>query len=263
MGRCSDRRYFRRNITVTYERLAYVYDYLMNDVPYSKWLEFLKVQSDEFSSSKSLNVLDLACGTGELTVLLAENGFRVTGVDLSEDMLMVASEKAASAGVNISLFHQDMSTLEDLGLFDIVTIFCDSLNYLSSPEEVQATFRSVYDHLEPNGLFLFDVHSPYKMNELFINKTFAFADEEVSYIWDCFPGDFPHSVEHELSIFVLNEEGKYERFNELHKQRTYDVEEYKSWLQEAGFSIQAITADFSNSAPNDKSERIFFTCSKI
>jgi len=246
---------------VTYERLAYVYDFLMMEVPYKNWLDFLIREKKKYSIYGD-RVLDLACGTGELSVLLAENGFDVTGVDLSGDMLMVASEKAEQKGLNIHLFEQDMSLLEGLGCFDIISIFCDSINYLNTPEDVQKTFSNVFTHLDDTGLFLFDVHSPHKI-EQFMNESYSLAEDKVSYIWTSFPGEHPLSIEHELTFFVLDDESeKYDRFDEVHKQRTYSMVQYCNWLSEAGFSVQSITADFTEHTPTETSERLFFTCQK-
>ncbi|MCA1063475.1 class I SAM-dependent methyltransferase [Rossellomorea sp. AcN35-11] len=247
---------------MSYERFAYVYDYLMQDVPYDGWLEFFNRQADTYGIDGN-RVLDLACGTGELSLRLVGEGYDVTGVDLSEDMLHVAKEKALEMNVKLPLFQQDMSQLDSLGEYDVITIFCDSLNYLEDEMDVVNTFNRVYSHLKQDGLFLFDVHSIFKMTQIFINQTFTHTDEQVSYIWDCFPGELPNSVEHELTFFVkLDETGQYERVEELHKQRTYPILTIKEWLKEAGFEILNITADFRNEAPSDHSERIFFTCLK-
>ncbi|MBW8348181.1 class I SAM-dependent methyltransferase [Bacillus sp. IITD106] len=246
---------------MTYERLAYVYDFLMTDVPYSNWFDYLIKEKKRYSIEGN-RLLDLACGTGELSVLLSEAGFDVTGVDISDDMLMVAREKAESKGLKIQLFQQDMTLLEGLGTFDLISIFCDSLNYLHTPDDVKKTFNHVFSHLSDDGLFLFDIHSPYKI-EQFTKESYSLADEEVSYIWTSFPGEYPLSVEHELTFFVFDEEsGKYDRFDEIHKQRTYSINQYTNWLTEAGFSIKSVTADFKENAPAESSERIFFTCQK-
>nr|WP_280518530.1 class I SAM-dependent methyltransferase [Lederbergia wuyishanensis] len=233
----------------------------MMEVPYSNWLEYLNTEKKR-CSVKGNRILDLACGTGELSVLLAEAGYEVTGVDLSEDMLMVAREKAESKGLNIHLFEQDMTQLEELGTFDIISIFCDSLNYLNTPDDVQKTFKNVSAHLSDGGLFLFDVHSPYKI-EQFMSESYSLAEEEVSYIWTTFPGEHPLSIEHELTFFVLDEQsGKYNRFDETHKQRTYSTDQYIKWLSDAGFIIKSITADFLSDSPTETSERLFFSCKK-
>ncbi|MET1179874.1 methyltransferase domain-containing protein [Peribacillus simplex] len=247
---------------MTYERFAYVYDELMKDAPYEKWLMILTAKLEQYGIG-GRKVLDLACGTGEMTVELAQHGFDVTGVDLSDEMLLVANEKAVKLGLSIPLFQQNMAELEGLGQFDCVTIFCDSLNYLRNEEDIVKTFSRVHEHLKDGGLFLFDVHSIYKMEEIFHDNTFAVNGEEVSYIWDCFPGEEPYSVEHDLSFFVRDDEsGLYDRFDELHYQRTYPVEQYKKWLEQAGFTVSEILADLEEAPLVAETERILFVASK-
>ncbi|GIN20060.1 MAG TPA: class I SAM-dependent methyltransferase [Bacillus bacterium] len=247
---------------MSYEQLAYVYDHLMADAPYDDWLRYLTKVTESYQAPGN-RVLDLGCGTGELSIRLLKQGFDVTGVDVSEDMLAVSAEKADKEGVALPLFQQDMSKLEGLPEFDIATVFCDSLNYLSTPEEVQNTFRHVHRHLAPNGLFLFDVHSTYQMESVFLNQTFTWNEEEVAYIWSSFPGEEPHSIEHDLTFFLLDgESGQYERVEEFHQQRTYPVHDFVDWLHEAGFDVLSVTADFSDNPPGETSRRIFFTCRK-
>ncbi|MDR7000388.1 methyltransferase domain-containing protein [Neobacillus niacini] len=243
---------------MSYEQFAYLYDELMKDAPYDEWVRFVKDRLKENGGNR-IRFLDLACGTGELSIRFAKEGFDVTGVDLSEDMLAVARAKSEEQGMSISFYQQDMTKLEGHGQFDIIGIFCDSLNYLKTEEDVIQTFSSVHQHLKPGGLFIFDVHSIFKISQIFINQTFALNDEHVSYIWNSFPGEFPNSVEHDLSFFVLDEKiGMYDRFDELHFQRTYPMEDYKNWLIQAGFEGIKIYADFENTAPGPQSERIFF-----
>ncbi|MCA1057980.1 class I SAM-dependent methyltransferase [Rossellomorea aquimaris] len=247
---------------MSYERFAYVYDYLMQDVPYDGWLEYVNQQAADYSV-QGRRVLDIACGTGELSLRLARNGYDVTGVDLSQDMLTIAREKASAQNVQLRLFQQDMSKLDSLGEYDIVTIFCDSLNYLEEESDVINTFNGVHSHLKKDGLFLFDVHSIFKMTQIFMNQTFTLTDEDVSYIWECFPGECSNSVEHELTFFVKEDEtGQYERVEELHKQRTYPILMLKEWITNNGFELLNITADFTGESPTDQSERIFFACKK-
>ncbi|WP_071395835.1 class I SAM-dependent DNA methyltransferase [Bacillus tuaregi] len=247
---------------MTYGKFAYLYDELMKDVPYEKWVGFINKQASMYGV-KGKNLLDLACGTGELSIQLADNGYSVTGVDLSADMLAVAKEKAEEKGHSLLLIEQDMSELEGLDLYDIIGIFCDSLNYLQTENAVMQTFERVFQHLKPGGLFLFDVHSIYKMNHLFIDQTYAYNGEDVSYIWQCFVGEYPDSVEHELTFFHLDSRtNQYQRYDELHVQRTFSIEQYETWLSKAGFELLEISADFLDSKLNAESERIFFTARK-
>jgi 2-polyprenyl-3-methyl-5-hydroxy-6-metoxy-1,4-benzoquinol methylase len=247
---------------MSYQQFAYLYDELMQDAPYDEWVRFVKEKLDKYQAGGK-NLLDLACGTGELSVRFAKEGFSVTGVDLSPDMLAVAQAKAQKEGVFIPFYEQDMASLEGHGEFDIIGIFCDSLNYLQSDDDVIHTFASAYNHLKAGGLFFFDVHSTYKVSQLFIDQTFTLADDHLSYIWNSFAGELPNSVEHELSFFILDEQsGKYDRFDEIHYQRTYPTSQYSSWLEAAGFEILEISADFTNNEPQDQSERIFFIARK-
>ncbi|RST73936.1 class I SAM-dependent methyltransferase [Siminovitchia acidinfaciens] len=247
---------------MSYEQLAYVYDQLMADAPYDSWIEFLCKEMDRFQAP-GRRVLDLACGTGELSIRLLKQGFEVTGVDMSEDMLAVAAEKAGEEGLSFPLFQQDMSQLDGLPSYDIVTIFCDSLNYLESSEAVKQTFSGIYRHLNPNGLLLFDVHSTYQMDHVFLDQTFTWNEDKIAYIWNSFQGEEPYSIEHDLTFFVLDENsGQYNRIEEFHKQRTYSVHDIEHWLVTAGFDVLSITADFTGESPEATSQRIFFTCRK-
>ncbi|MGX1983154.1 methyltransferase family protein [Thermolongibacillus altinsuensis] len=246
---------------MTYEQFANWYDYLMSDAPYDEWCTFVEEKVAKYGKGKSL--LDLGCGTGELSIRLAQKGFAVTGIDLSEHMLAVAQAKAEEIGLTIPFFQQDMRELNGFSPFDHIVCFCDSLNYLQTEKDVFETFQRVYAHLKDGGLFLFDVHSPFKIDHLFLGQgTFASNDEQVSYIWNCFPGEWKHSVEHDLTFFVKNENGTYERYDECHVQRTYEIDQYRKWLEEAGFHLLEICADFKNEPPSERSERIFFIAKK-
>ncbi|OCA91177.1 methyltransferase [Bacillus sp. FJAT-27225] len=248
---------------MSYGRFAYYYDALMEDAPYSRWAEFAIKAIGFYGPKQERTLLDLGCGTGELSIRFAKDGFSVTGVDLSPEMLSVASSKAEEERVRIRFFEQDMSELDVPGQFGLCGIFCDSLNYLSSEEDVTSTFRRILDHLVPGGLLVFDVHSIHKVVQGFLNHSFSLNGDEVAYIWDSFEGEHPYSVEHEISFFVLDEKsGKYDRFDEVHAQRTFPVETYTAWLQEAGFEVLDIGADFDFAPPSSESERIFFIAKK-
>lgn len=247
---------------MSYEQFAQLYDELMEDAPYDKWVAFV-LERLKKHQIEGKTLLDLACGTGELSVRFAKQGFSVTGIDLSSDMLAVARNKAEEQGLAIPFFEQDMADLQGFEGFDMIGIFCDSLNYLLSEEKVLQTFFHASSCLRKGGVLFFDVHSIFKMTELFMNQTFTVSDEHIAYIWDCFPGEFPNSVEHELSFFVLDQnDGKYNRIDEFHEQRTFSIEQYSLWLKKAGFEILEISADFEGKPPEQESERIFFMARK-
>jgi SAM-dependent methyltransferase len=247
---------------MSYERFAYLYDQLMQDVPYEHWVEIVEVYAKK-NHLQGKKLLDLACGTGELSVRFAQKGYDVTGADLSTDMLSVAKAKADGLALPIHFFEQDMTELEDLGEYDIIGIFCDSLNYLKDEQAVKKTFEGVQRLLKRGGLFLFDVHSVYKMEHIFSDATFSFDDEDITYIWNSFDGEAPHSVEHELTFFVLDEtSGKYDRIDEVHFQRTYHEDFYQNLLEKTGFKQIEITGDFTLRPAEPTAERLFFAMIK-
>ena len=247
---------------MSYGRFAYVYDFLMSDVPYDNWINLFISKKEQYNITGS-KVLDVACGTGEFSVRLAEKGYSVTGVDLSDEMLAIAKVKADQSGVVIPFYQQNMVELDMGEQFDSIVIFCDSLNYLHTESDVQSTFQQVYEQLKPGGLFMFDVHSVFKIEHVFAGQTFADVQDEVSYIWNSFEGEEPFSVEHELTFFVKEEESdQYDRFDEDHYQRTYDIETYKGWLADAGFTVKEVLADLEDQTPAEDSERILFVAIK-
>ncbi|EIT85242.1 CheR-type MCP methyltransferase [Fictibacillus macauensis ZFHKF-1] len=244
---------------MSYEQFAYVYDELMEDVPYDEWLSFFEKETKDHEIS---SVLDLGCGTGAMSLRLAQKGYHVTGVDLSEDMLVIAQEKAMRQKVSLHFLQQDMTKLEGLPTFDAAVIFCDSLNYILEEEAVLRTFVGIHRHLKEGGMLLFDVHSLYKMEHVFLQQTFGSLDEHVPFIWQCFAGELPHSIEHELSFFVEEDNGLYRRFDELHKQRSLAPETYVQLLEQAGFTVRKQLGGPHGEPIGEESERLFFVCSK-
>ncbi|WP_203339809.1 class I SAM-dependent DNA methyltransferase [Planococcus beijingensis] len=238
-----------------YGKFAAVYDGLMEDIPYEKYVEWVA------SHVLSGKLLDVACGTGTLSQLFAEMGYEVTASDLSEDMLTVANQRFQEANQSIPVLQLSMDNLEGLAGFDIVTIAIDSLNYLQSGKQVRQTFREAYEALNSGGHFFFDVHSVFKVDTVYMDSPFVYDAEEIAYIWHTEPGEAEHSVIHDMTFFV-RQNGLFERFEETHEQLTFPVDVYIKWLEEAGFSIESITADFSDQAPDEESERIFFHAKK-
>ena len=246
-----------------YQGFAYIYDQLMKDAPYDQWVSFIQQSIAKYSPGAK-TILDVGCGTGEIAVRLANQQFDVTGVDLSEDMLAVAQSKLEENKVQVLFLKQDMRDLAGFSEpFDVITICCDSLNYLENKEDIITTFRAVHHQLKSQGLFIFDVHSLYKIHHIFAGATFAEQDEDVSFIWNSFLADESNSIEHDMSFFVKQNE-LYKRYDELHYQRTFPIDEYKTWLEEASFEVVNICSDFQfDENPLSTSERLFFIARKI
>ncbi|MBO0454088.1 class I SAM-dependent DNA methyltransferase [Candidatus Enterococcus murrayae] len=241
---------------MAYETFAFVYDEVMDESLYQQWLDF----SLRHLPKATNQILELACGTGALAVEFAKNGFEVTGLDLSEEMLTLASDRAFQEDVSVNWIAGDMLDLTDIGNYQAVTCFSDSLCYMQDATQVQQVFEGVYQLLEESGIFIFDVHSIYQIDEVFPEYSFHDQTEDFAFLWDSYSGDSVHSIEHFLTFFVKQGE-KFERFDELHRERTYPLEQYQEMLTVAGFKV-AVFADFTDEAPNEASKRWFFVCQK-
>lgn len=247
---------------MTYQQMAYVYDQFMADAPYDKWVTF----AEEMFLKSSFNVkdiVDLGCGTGEITIKLAEKGYNLTGIDNSPEMLAIAEQKASNKQLQIDWFKQDLRLLEGLKNLDVAVSFCDVLNYITTRDEVKQVFQNVANLLREGGLFLFDVHSLYHVENNMVNQTFADVTDDQSYIWFCEEGKEKGEMYHDLTFFLKNG-NCYERFAESHFQKTLSIDEYQNYLRAAGFQINGVYHDFSiqNDSRCQESERVFFFAEK-
>lgn len=247
---------------MSYHKFAKVYDSLMEDVPYDEWVAFTKSIINQYSA-KVDRIIDLGTGTGEIALRLSRKGYTMTGVDLSEEMLAIAQQKAADKKQTIQWLHQDIAKIKSNETYDMAISYCDVLNYIQGSKQVIKVIDNVFDLLKPGGYFLFDVHSVSYVQEFLANKTFGKVTDDISFIWFCDKGDEENKVHHDLTFFVRSGE-KFERFDEYHTQQTFPVEDYVQWLQEAGFYVRGIYSDFSTEKGYNQKEddRIFFVCQK-
>lgn len=243
-----------------YEQFARVYDEVMDQEVYQQWLAFTLSSIQQFSKRDVEHVMEVACGTGEIAHALATYDVRVTGVDLSPVMLQLASKKSSSDSVQF--IQADMRSLENCPIVDAITLFSDSLCYLLDEEDVKKTFQAVYDHLEEGGVFLFDVHSLYQMQNVFPGYQYVYSTEELMFAWESYEDELPGSVEHVITMFLKNEEGLFERHQEYHKERSFSISDYTTWLKETGFTMVETGADFGISDVEPQSTRWFFICRK-
>ena len=242
---------------MAYEAFSYYYDILMQDVPYHRWIAKTKQYLPVGSS-----ILDVGCGTGTISILLAKEGYNVTGIDLSEDMLSLAYEKTLSEGLGIHYVQQDMCRLEGFSGFDGAVIYVDSLNYLKKDTEVFQTFRHLYESLKEGGILIFDVHSLFKVTEIFQDYLYADTNPDLTYIWHVGEGKYPYSIEHELTFFKRDGEF-YERFEETHYQRGYTLEQMVSLVEKAGLRFLS-AVDFDTKEPvTEESERILIIAQEM
>lgn len=242
--------------------MASLYDKLMMNAPYDQWVAFTQ-KAFRQSGKQIEHIVDLGCGTGEITHRLAMAGYQMSGVDYSADMLAHAEHKASKDGVNIQWLHQDLKELTGLTDLDAAISYCDVINYIVNEAEISTVFERVSSSLKDGGLFIFDVHSLFHVQHDCIGQTFADVTDDASYIWFCSEGDNPGEMYHDLTFFTSD--GKsYRRFEEFHHQRTYSIAFYEQLLIEAGFEKPKLYADFSLKKENvhETSERIFFITEK-
>ena len=207
-------------------------------------------------------VLDLGCGTGTLTELMAEEGYDMMGIDMSPEMLQIAMEKRAESGHDIMYLCQDMRELELYCTVGTVICVCDSINYVLEDEEVIETFRRVNNYLYPKGLFIFDFNTVYKYSEVIGDTTIAENREDCSFIWDNFYEEESHINEYDLTIFVREETEMdvFRRFQETHYQRGYDLQEMLHFVKAAGLEfVVAFDADTEGEV-TEETERVLMVC---
>lgn len=244
-----------------YEDFAEVYDTFMDETPYEEWSGFVADSLKAAGISDGL-VLDLGCGTGTLTELLAKKGYDMIGVDLSDRMLNIAMKKREQSGLDILYLLQDMREFELYGTVRAVVCLCDSINYLLDEEDLLATFRLVNNYLDPGGLFLFDFNTTYKYETVIGDATIAENRDDCSFIWENYYNAEEELNEYDLTIFVQKEQDLFRRFTETHVQRGYTLPVMKALVEKAGMIFRgALDAD-THGAVTETSERIYVFASE-
>ena len=239
-----------------YTSFAEVYDMFMDNIPYEDWCGYLTSLLKEYGINDGL-VLDLGCGTGTLTELLAKEGYDMIGVDVSEDMLQEAIEKRAESGLPILYLLQDMREFELYGTVRAVVSICDSLNYILDYDDLAHVFSLVNNYLDPEGVFIFDLNTPYKYRELIGDATIAENREDASFIWENTWYEDEQVNEYDLTIFARTKGEYYQKFFETHYQKAYELETVKELIQKSGMEFVAAYDAFTREPVRADSERIY------
>lgn len=239
-----------------YTNFAEVYDLFMDNIPYKDWSRYVVGLLNDYGIKEGL-ILDLGCGTGSLTELLADAGYDMIGVDNSEDMLQIAMDKREKSGKNILYLLQDMREFELYGTVRGVISICDCMNYILEYEELVEVFRLVNNYLDPGGLLIFDMNTIYKYDTVMGESTIAEDRDSSSFIWDNYYDKKTRINEYDLSLFIQEEDNLYRKYSENHYQKAYTFDEVRSALLEAGMEFVTAYEAFKKDPVKENSERIY------
>lgn len=247
---------------MSYGVFSEFYDALTANVSYDTVAQVLSSLLTRYGKGRGL-LLDLACGTGSVSVRLAEKGYEVIGVDLSPEMLSEAQNKAYSAGQNILFLCQDMTKLDLYGTVDAAVCTLDGLCHLPDEESVFAALQKVSLFMNPGGVFLFDVNSVYKHRAVLGNNTFVYDTDDVYCVWQNTLLSDGVTVQMDLDFFEpVSDAGDYVRQSERFTERAYPRETLEAMLKKAGFTVLDVFDGYSEKPAHDTSERLLFAVRK-
>lgn len=237
----------------SYKEFSQIYDLLM-DIDYEKWTAFI---IDKVRGRRE--ILEAACGTGGITKILADNNYKVTAFDLSEDMLMRAYEKLNRSPM-VRLLNQNMADFKIDSKFQAAICCCDGINYLTK-EETRSFFQRVYHHLNEDSVFIFDMSTKFKYDQMFCD-TYVYDDGQIFYVWENELND-EGAVKIEINFFIKDTIDKYSRITEEQIQYVHTIEEIIEMLKETGFENIEIFDDYNDRDYYDESLRAVFSASKL
>jgi len=282
-----------------YTGFAQVYDIFMDNVPYDEWTNYLVGLLKEYGRHSGL-VLELGCGTGSITRRLAAKGYDMIGIDISEEMLEIARDSEYNRDFdyaedcikadelkersNILYLQQDMREFELYGTVSAVVSICDSMNYITSEEDLLKVFQLVNNYLDTGGIFIFDMNTVHKYKDILGDNTIAENREDCSFIWDNFYYEDKMINEYDVTIFVKVDEefedeleadeketqsedyeknrdssiSLYEKYEEVHYQKAYTIDAVIRLIEKAGMEFVTVYDAFTHNPPNEKSERVYF-----
>ncbi len=244
----------------SYNEFANLYDILMKDFDYESWFKYIEDIFKKYKLRPS-SLLEMACGTGNLSIYLAQEGYRLTCFDLSEEMLAEAYRKLRKFK-NVKLLNQNMVDFKFSNKFDSIIAVCDSINYITDDEDLSKTFKNVWNHLNNNGIFIFDINSKYKLKEIIGNNTFIEDKDNIFYSWQNYYDEETNICNFYLTFFSSEDGENFTRFDEVHMERAYRIDEIVKYLKDAGFSEIQYFNEFSFDEVNEKTERINFVAIK-
>ncbi len=241
----------------SYEEFSEIYDALIDDIDYNRWVNFIMDKLND----KSRNILEAACGTGNVTIKLAQNDYNITAFDLSQEMLVKAYLKLKKYN-NVRLLNQNMINFQIDKKFDAVICCCDGVNYLKNEEEALNFFNLAYMHLKEDGILIFDISTFYKYIHILGNETFVYDNDNIFYVWENKIDKSKMKIDMEINFFNKIKNSSYERIIEIQSQKIYTVDKMKQLLNKANFNKIVVYDNYCEKPYNDVSERAVFCCQK-
>ena len=243
--------------------LAVCYDRFNDGVDYTALCDFACDMLARHCDRAPKNICEIACGTGSLSIELAHRGYRVTSSDISEEMLSVADKKARDCGAEVRFVRADMRSFSLYTEADAVFCFFDSINYLTKPSDVKECFKSTYEALADGGLFVFDVNSKYKFENIYSDNAYVIESGDDLLTWQNYYNEKNGMCDFYLSIFTSCDDGRYTRSDEAQREKMYTKRQLLKYAEESGFEVIGVYSDFDlNEADENKCERMYFVCKK-
>lgn len=240
-----------------YTGFATVYDMSMEHIPYDEWANYIEKILKEHGIGKGL-ILELGCGTGNMTRKMADKGYDMIGIDYSEEMLTIARQRSEDRGDNILYLCQDMRDFELYGTVSAIICVCDSINYMLNEDDLSKVFRLASNYLDPHGLLIFDMDTEYLYEEVLGDNTTYTNHEAGGFIWEnnFYPDDMINEVN--LTLYIKEADSDlFSKHEETHVRRAYKVDTIKRLLHEANLDFVAAYHELTEEQPRPESERIY------
>ena len=233
------------------------YDRLNRDTDYRAYADFALACQQRFGRDVLTHVCDMACGTGNLSLEFAKRGFGVTAFDLSEDMLAIADEKRFQSpfSARVTLTQQDLRSFRLANSAQLVCCMADSINYLTTPQEVKDAFHSVGRALSEGGVFVFDVNSRFQFEHVYADHVYALESETDYLVWQNDYNSNTRICTFAIDLFTRSGQGpQYRRYAELQRERMYTVRQLTTYLRETGFLLMGCYRNFSFVPANEATD---------
>lgn len=239
-----------------YHVLANVYDRLQ-DIDYEKFVDYYEAVFEKLGIKPEL-VLDLGCGTGNITLPMARRGYDMMGVDLSEEMLNIATEKAKAEEKEILFLNQDMTEFELYGTVGAMVSALDSINYLTEDGQLESMLKLLHYYLDPGGIFIFDINTEYKFKNVLGGQAFVYDEDDVYCVWNNDYDEEEKICYFDLNFFLKDENDTYKRFDEYQEERAYSTDEIEKIIKNCNLELLGVYDNLSFNPPRENSERLFF-----